>query len=85
MLQFELDAPWINSTLKNASRCRDAAKGKAIRTKNPLDWASYRELRNKIDKVLSMISCTTSYSEEIISKAGAIWFLVVTLNCYFFF
>ena len=29
-------------------RCRDAAKKKAIRTKNPHDWAYYRKLRNKI-------------------------------------
>ena len=29
-------------------RCRDVAKGKAIRTKNPQDWANYRNLRNQI-------------------------------------
>ena len=31
------NAPWINSALKKGMRCRDAAKRKAIRTKNPQD------------------------------------------------
>ena len=30
-------------------RCRDAAKRKAVRTKNPQDWANYRKLRNQIN------------------------------------
>ena len=34
--------PWINSALKSGMRCRDAAKKKAIRTKNPHDWANYK-------------------------------------------
>ena len=29
--------PWINSALKKGMRCRDAAKRKAIKTKNPQD------------------------------------------------
>ena len=30
-------------------RCGDAAKRKAIRTKNPQDWANYRKHRNLIN------------------------------------
>ena len=42
-------APWINSTLMKVMRCRDAAKRKAVRKKNPQDWANYRKLRNQIN------------------------------------
>ena len=69
MLQVELDASWINSTLKKASRCRDAAKRKAIRTKKPLDWANYRKLWNRInDKVkTTILAIPESHLSEDIS------------------
>ena len=50
------NSPWINSVLKNDMRCRDAAKKKAIETKNPHDWANYRKLRNKINNKVKTIS-----------------------------
>ena len=43
-------APWINSALMKGMRCRDVAKRKAVRTKNPQDWATYRKLQNEINK-----------------------------------
>ena len=43
-------------------RCRDAAKKKAIKTKNPHDWANYRKLRNKINNNVKTTKASVMFS-----------------------
>ena len=61
--------PWINSALKNGMRCRDAAKKKAIRTKNPSDWANYKKLRNKINNKVKT-TMASYYHNSFIQSEG---------------
>ena len=61
--------PWINSSLKNGMRCRDAAKKKAIRTKNPQDWANYRKLQNKINSKVKTTKASY-YHNNVIQCEG---------------
>ena len=61
--------PWINSALENGMRCRDAAKKKAIRTKNPYDWANYKKLRNKTNNKVK-ITKAFYYHNSFIQSEG---------------
>lgn len=63
------NSPWINSVLKNDMRCRDAAKKKAIKTKNPHDWANYRKLRNKINNNVKTTKASY-YHNSLIQSEG---------------
>ena len=50
-------------------RCRGAAKKKAIRTKNPYDWANYKKLRNKINNKVK-ITKASYYHNSFIQSEG---------------
>ena len=52
-------------------RCRDAAKRKAIRTKNPLDWANYRKLRNRINDKVKTTKASYYHSSFTQSRGNA--------------
>ena len=42
-------SPWITSELKKGMHDRGIMKLKAIRSKNPHDWAEFKRLRNKVN------------------------------------
>ena len=54
-------------------RCRDAAKRKAIRTKNPLDWANYRKLRNRINDKVKNTKASYYHSTQSRGNARRTW------------
>ena len=58
-----------NSVLKNDMRFRDAAKKKAIKTKNLHDWANYRKLRNKINNNVKTTKASY-YHNSLIQSEG---------------
>ena len=43
--------PWINADLKKMIRSRDELKKKALKTGSPLLLASYKHLRNKVNRL----------------------------------
>jgi len=45
-------APWMTDTVKNMMGRRDAARRKAIRTKDVQDWDTYRSLRNQTTSII---------------------------------
>ena len=52
-------------------RCRDAAKKKAIKTKNPKDWANYRKLRNQINNKVKTTKASYYNNSFIQSEENA--------------
>ena len=75
--------PWINSALKNGMRSRDAAKKKAIRTKNPSDWANYKKLRNKINNKVKTTKASYYHNSFIQSEGNSrrTWKTINNLMC----
>ena len=63
--------PWINSALKNGMRCRNAAKKKAITTKNPYDWANYKKLRHKINNKVKTTKASYYHNSFIQSEGNS--------------
>jgi len=49
-------------------RCRDAAKRKAVRTKNPQEWANYRKLRNRINNEVKTTKASCYHNSFIQSE-----------------
>ena len=43
------ESPWINSNLKQEMHKRDVLKMKAIRSKEPSDWANFKKHRNYVN------------------------------------
>ena len=52
-------------------RCRDAAKRKAVRTKNSQDWANYRKLRNRINSEVKTTKASYYHNSFIQSEGNA--------------
>ena len=42
-------APWVTPQLKQCMHNRDIQKIKAIRSKNPIDWATFKKYRNSVN------------------------------------
>jgi len=61
--------PWINLALKNDMHSGGAAKKKAIKTKNPQDWANYKKLRNKINNKVKTTKASY-YHNSLIQYEG---------------
>ena len=64
-------APWINSTFMKGMCCRDAIKRKAVRTKNPQDWANYRKLRNSVNNNVNTTKATYYHASLTQSEKNA--------------
>ena len=62
-------APWINSQLKKGMHDHDAAKRKAIASKDPHEWEKYKKLRNKINNNIKT-SKAYYYSNAFIQSKG---------------
>ena len=60
--------PQIDSALKKGMRCRDTAKRKAIKIKNPQDWGNYRKLRNRINNKVKTTKTSYYHNSFIQSK-----------------
>ena len=52
-------------------RCRDAAKRKAIKTKNPQDWGNYGKLRNRINNKVKTTKASCYHNSFIQSEGNA--------------
>ena len=63
--------PWINSALKKGMPCRDAAKRKAIKTKNPQDWGNCRKLQNRINNKVKTTKASYYHNSFIQSEGNA--------------
>ena len=69
------DVPWMSSALKDIMNERNRLYRKAIKSKNPVDWTKYKEVKNSVNTQIR--KCKSDYYcnviEESKSQPKSLW------------
>ena len=69
------DVPWMSSALKDIMNQRNCLYRKAIKSKNPVDWTKYKEVKNSVNTQIR--KCKSNYYcnviEESKSQPKSLW------------
>ena len=68
-------APWMSDDLKTQMEARDKAQKKAVDSKSDVDWADYKELRNRITGRIKLAKSEwqTQKLESCQGDSGKVW------------
>ena len=61
------DVPWMSSDLKNSMHERNRLHRKAVKSKNPVDWIKYKEVKNSVN--MQVRKCKSDYYCNLIEES----------------